>query len=687
MFKDATRTFEDLSSRQTGADKLRALRKAMESTFCLANYSQLMELVRMAEPLVTTSRLERARVLVQRGRAYLFGQANLKLALEDFHAALDVFEEEYSLWDTALALLGVSSETSAGLRQKGIAAGLRSIALFQELGDFRFQMEAIWPTGTYFLTCGLFDEALRFFDKVVEINERTKMGDFRKMGNANAISLAIYLFRGDWKEALSRATKGLEFSKMTDTLDASAFAYSNLCIIYTRLGEIKLAEQFFKKLVDLPDEAQSSPLFIAQGLATKAVFLAGKGEWEESNQFFEQTLERSKTSPNPTAMLAAKVNYAWALEKQGRSADAKALTDEIQNIVLERQKEFAHVDLQADLMVLRKVWADQEFEMRFDLVNVSSRLGTLLRIEAAIPSGFNVTNAPPYVTLQNGTLVMKDKEVGPFQVETIRLELKADTVGNHSLSPEVFYVDDLGETRTVKLNPITITVELGEPTYETSSKRITTGTTELDTLLQGGISEKCAVVLAAPSSDERSKIIENFVEAGPKNGETTFYFTVDPGNTKHTAEEFPSDMLLFVCNQKADLMVKDLSNVCRLKGVDSLTDIDIALVKASRQLESPQTGKRRACIEVVSNVLLQHGPVITVKWLNSLLQDLKSKGFATLAVVNPRMHSAEELEAILGVFDGEIRLGEKQTAEGTVKTLKVLRLQGQDYLKNEATLG
>jgi hypothetical protein len=125
----------------------------------------------------------------------------------------------------------------------------------------------------------------------------------------------------------------------------------------------------------------------------------------------------------------------------------------------------------------------------------------------------------------------------------------------------------------------------------------------------------------------------------------------------------------------------------RLRSVESLTDIDIALTKASRQFKTSPPSPKRTCIEIVSDVLLQHHAVTTRKWLSGLIQDLKSKGFTTLAVIDPSMHPSEEANAILGLFDGEIRINERETAEGRIKTLKILRLLNQNYLKNELAMG
>jgi hypothetical protein len=45
-----------------------------------------------------------------------------------------------------------------------------------------------------------------------------------------------------------------------------------------------------------------------------------------------------------------------------------------------------------------------------------------------------------------------------------------------------------------------------------------------------------------------------------------------------------------------------------------------------------------------------------------------------------------EVDGSLGVFDGEIRISEKETPQGTKQTLKIRRLYNQKYLENEIVL-
>jgi KaiC/GvpD/RAD55 family RecA-like ATPase len=230
-------------------------------------------------------------------------------------------------------------------------------------------------------------------------------------------------------------------------------------------------------------------------------------------------------------------------------------------------------------------------------------------------------------------------------------------------------------------------IETGEEAPEPKPiDHVSTGIADLDKLLYGGIPSNCAVVLTSPSCDERDLLIKGFLETGAKNGEVAFYVTINPGSAKTLAEEYQSVFHLFVCNPQADAIVKSASNVVKLKGVENLTDISIALTSAIRKLDELLKGARRICIGLISDVLLQHHAVQTRRWLAGLIPELQSEGFTTLAVVDPRMHPSEELYAILGLFDGEINVYEKETEKGLEKFLKIKKMSNQKYLENELLL-
>jgi tetratricopeptide (TPR) repeat protein/KaiC/GvpD/RAD55 family RecA-like ATPase len=215
---------------------------------------------------------------------------------------------------------------------------------------------------------------------------------------------------------------------------------------------------------------------------------------------------------------------------------------------------------------------------------------------------------------------------------------------------------------------------------------VATGYADLDKLLYGGIPSNCAVVLMSPSCSERDLLVKSFLETGARKGEDAFYVTTNPGSAKALADEYPSSFWLFVCNPQADAIAKDAPNVTKLKGVENLTDISIALTSAIRKLDPSQKGTRRICLGLVSDILLQHHAVQTRRWLLGLIPELQSEGFTVLALMDPEMHPSQDARAILDLFDGEISIYERETERGLEKFLKIKKMSDQEYLKDELLL-
>jgi KaiC/GvpD/RAD55 family RecA-like ATPase len=214
--------------------------------------------------------------------------------------------------------------------------------------------------------------------------------------------------------------------------------------------------------------------------------------------------------------------------------------------------------------------------------------------------------------------------------------------------------------------------------------RVPVGHADLDKLLLGGIPQNFTVIITSPSCDERDLLIKRYLETGVNKGEITFYITTNPGQLKTLAEAFQSNFYLFICNPRADMIIKDLPNVSKLKGVENLTQISIELTKAYEKagVNSANTPKR-AFIEIVSDVLLQHGPIKIRRWLTDLITELKSRSFTTLAVMDPQMHSPQEVHAILDLFEGEIDIYEK---EAGTRFLKIKKMYNENYIECELRL-
>ena len=91
---------------------------------------------------------------------------------------------------------------------------------------------------------------------------------------------------------------------------------------------------------------------------------------------------------------------------------------------------------------------------------------------------------------------------------------------------------------------------------------------------------------------------------------------------------------------------------------------------------------KRVVLDILSDILLRHKALQTRKWLTEFLERLRSKNITTLAVVNPHMHADEEVQAVVGLFDGNLEIVEE---EGK-KSLLVKWMHGINVTEKELSL-
>lgn len=451
MFKEATRTFEQLSDLATGVVKLRALRRAMDAAFFQGEFAHLLELTKRAEPYASVDRLESGRVLMNRARAVLFLGNGLE-GFRDFEAALRIFQEEFSLPDVARTLLGLGG----GSGEEGLVRALRAVALYDELGDTRGLMDACNRAGQSFGYRMLANEALDVYAKALRIGE--KIGDFNRLAEAAVSSSWLFETEGNLAEALSRSLKALECSEETDSEWVRGMTYANLVRQYAKLGDLGHAEEYFERLRTLPPQVLSSFGFVQFG-RSRAILFAAKNQWTEANQYFEECLKSPERLLSPLIETAHRKDYSWVLGRQKQDERAKVQVRMAQEILEKTVGFFEHPMTRATLMAPREVELGKEFTVRIDVVNVSRKTSVLAGVERLISAGLRVTAMPSFCNLQHNSITMQEKMLGPFQVEPIKLGLLATKAGILSLEPRILYVDDLGKIQAFEINPVRVTVQ------------------------------------------------------------------------------------------------------------------------------------------------------------------------------------------------------------------------------------
>jgi tetratricopeptide (TPR) repeat protein/KaiC/GvpD/RAD55 family RecA-like ATPase len=701
-FGDARKTFENLADISTDNVKMRALTKAISATFLRGDLSNmgdtyhLFELLEKAEKSETLNRLEKARILqLKTMNLSIAGTAEGNKLAEE---SLSIFEEEYALSDAAHLLFVVASTAAnRGEMKKSLAMSLRAIAIYEDLGDFRSQMEACNQIGVgSFSGYALYPEALDLLDKVFEIENKTKMGNYFMLATSSLSYAQILGLMGDFDGAVKKSLKALEYLEKTDSKFSLLVIYSELIINYVKLGNMSYAEEYFAKMMNLiknmmnakpkTDDIQPfffQPFFVFFSCLPKAVYFAGKNQWKESIENFNKAAATKIASAKyNTHRFSLKENYAWALEKKGEIEAAKKVRQELNKIIQEYADRVKHVNVQLGLMVPINVTSGQIFEARLDIVNVSRANCTITKIEQLVPSDLDVVAIPSTCISDEGVIKLKDKNIGPFKVNTVTVSLRATKAGTFTLNPKVTYVDDLGQTKESLTEAITVTAKPEKPKYKVLPGRIPTGNTELDSLLLGGIPEKYAVVLTGSPSDERDKLIKNFLKAATEK-EITFYITTEASELEDLLEN--PNFYLFLCNPKPKTKVPDLTNVHKLQSKADITNLGIALTKAYRSMDKLIVNKR-ICVEILSDVLVKHGTNTTREWVSSLITDLGAKGFTMLAVMNPAMHLANEANAVLDLFEGEISIIQSDDPLDCKKSILVKKLRNQDYIKNPICL-
>jgi len=317
--------------------------------------------------------------------------------------------------------------------------------------------------------------------------------------------------------------------------------------------------------------------------------------------------------------------------------------------------------------------------LKVQISNVGKQNVLLDKIEGILPPGFRLVTKPSYCDFENSHLRMNGKRLSPLKTEEITFVLSGTKKGTYRISPKIRYVDEIGHQLVSELEPTAI-----EILKVILPRRLATGYDSIDDALFGGIPQKHAVIVTSPYCEELETLIRSFLETGIKEGQITFHFTTKPTDAEKFSKEFKSNFFLFICNPQADAILESSPNTYKLKGVENLTEINIALTSTLRRINNLQGEPRRCCIQIVSDVLLQHKALQTRKWLIGLIPELKSSNFTVLAVVDPGMHSTEEVRAVLDLFDGEISIYEKADDE---RFLRIRRMVDQEYLENEISLG
>jgi tetratricopeptide (TPR) repeat protein/KaiC/GvpD/RAD55 family RecA-like ATPase len=478
---------------------------------------------------------------------------------------------------------------------------------------------------------------------------------------------SMYLDMGDMNKARALAEESVALDRKSGSFHLP-FSLGFIGYVHIVLGDLGEAEQYVQEAFEISQRHKHfQSIAGSNSLLGRLAF--EKGEYTKAKGFYEKPCEIWEKARMQTAATWSSLRVVWAQIELGELVEAEKLLDSVQKFAFEERKKVlaAYADaVRATLFRAQKKWED-----------------SLVLFEKTIQE-FDALNAERWNVYDFAKWVL---------CEYARTYLERDQPGDREKAHDLFIqaletFQKMGAKRDIeKVEARIAFIETGKVAPKPKPvEPVSTGYVDIDKLLYGGLPSSCAVVLTSPSCNERDLLVKSFLETGAKKGEVAFYITINPGSAKTLAEEFTSTFWLFVCNPQADAIIKDAPNVVKLKGVENLTDINIALTSAIRKLDPSLRGPRRICLSLVSDVLLHHHAVQTRRWLAGLIPELQSQGFTTLAVMDPEMHPPQEVRAILDLFEGEINIFTKETDKGPGKYLKIQKMSNQTYLEDELPL-
>jgi len=637
-------------------------------------------------------------------------------ASEHHRMALEILEKQPESVELASLYEDIGHMLWRSGSPEALSWAQKAFELAERLGAPHVLAACYNDLGTLCLKNGEFEKTLKYYEQGLKIalenNNAFYTGTFyTNLGN-------LYWATGDFPKMFETAQKGSEFARKVGSLYGVTWLDSLLAMSHIYMGELQKAMSIYEDILALAKRIKY-PIHISDAMTGLGLCYLLFGEWDKSLQSLEEALDiAKKTGEYQFSGLATIILGALFMEMEDYAEAEKYFQESIR--IYESAGE--------TVMLLMEVFPD--------LSALYLKKGEIAKAEELIEKVYQYATKTkhklltPYAEALKAML-FREKKNWEQSIQHFEKSLQ----GCKSLNAQKWYVhmfaeilyeyglmyldrDEEGDKERAhsllnqalavyqkmdakkkieKVKSRMIYVETGrqivsepKPIAEVSQvvlpDHIATGYTDLDNLLFGGIPKNYAVILSSLSCEERDLLIKKFLETGAKKGEATLYITIDPGEVKTLTEEFQSNFYLFVCNPQADAIIKSLPNVFKLKGVENLNDISIALTSAIRNLDISLKGPRRACIEIISDVLLQHHAVQTRRWLSALIPELRSKGFTTLAVIDPQMHPPQESHAILNLFEGEISVYERETEKGLEKFLKIKKMTNQKYLENELPL-
>jgi hypothetical protein len=303
----------------------------------------------------------------------------------------------------------------------------------------------------------LFSDASQLFEQAKDFspNEKTKM---------------LVLGHSRFCKALEAGTK---FADTADaTLHATAIQQLESAAKYYVKAEFQNASEYARATKLLFDaylymdnaEKESDPekkakLYVmAEKILQTSAGSYMKAEHPEKMEQVSRLLEKAKEERELAASLT-EVLHAPPIISTTKAFTIPTPTSE-EAVGSER---FESADIQANLIVRQKeLKIGEPLSLEIELVNAGKGPALLIKVNEAIPEGFELIEKPESYRIEDSFINMKGKRLDPLKTEELKLILKPKVQGTFTLKPTILYLDENGKYKSHELETVTVIVkELG----------------------------------------------------------------------------------------------------------------------------------------------------------------------------------------------------------------------------------
>ncbi|GFN39047.1 MAG: hypothetical protein YK1309IOTA_50004 [Marine Group I thaumarchaeote] len=229
------------------------------------------------------------------------------------------------------------------------------------------------------------------------------------------------------------------------------------------------------------------------------------------------------------------------------------------------------------------------------------------------------------------------------------------------------------------------------PSIDFDPTKLSFGVKIIDNTLYGGIPKNSVTVITSPACKEKEIMVSKFVETGLNKDEIVVYVSSNDKILQDKNSIQNQKFYTIICNAKVEVRrTSEVSSKNKIKvgSVEQLNPLSYALQTVLNNISDANDDEKpkRLILDIVSDVLLFNQSLTTRKWLGETITKFNAKNFTVLTTLNPKMHSTEDVQVLLDLFDGQIDLYEKDSETSSKMYMKIKRLKDNKFSDKEITL-